>query len=318
MLGRALFGALGLAASVGVGAQDYYDRGEEGWFWYNEQALAEEEEEDEEQKEQTPPPAPEERDEVAEAPAPPPSDEKGPEALSAAWYEENLESYLHKAIDDPTPENVEAYYRLQQIGLEKSQRFAEVARQVVTNNPDLGNFSARPSSGAGTQALERTARENTEAVTEDIWEEVGIAYFYQEDCRLCDQQASILAELQERSGVTIMAVSLDGSPISPLLAENTAVRDQGQAEMLEIEGTPALYLLRPPEEWVPISDGMLDRNQIYARTVETAYTEGWIDEKTYDSTRTVERQRMAVDLPTSGEPLPDDSSALVEMLSNLE
>lgn len=308
--------ALLLAASLiasPVLAQDYYDRGEEGWFWYKDDPVVEKEEEPEE-----PEPKPPEVAKQEETEPKPPSEPSGPPALSAAWYEENLERYLHRAIDEPTPENVEAYYRLQRIGLEKAHVFAEVAQQVVANNPDLDNFGARPPSGPGSQALEAQARENKSRVADQVWQQAGVAFFYESECVLCDQQAIILGRLANSTDLTVMPVSLDGSEPHSALAGMNAVEDQGQAEMLEIEAGPVLYLLRPPSEWIPISAGMLSENQIYDRTIQVAHSEGWIDDATYESTRPINRQRMATNLPGEAASLPEDPAKLVQLLSTLE
>ena len=308
----ALSVALMFAASPAL-AQDYYDRGEEGWFWYKEEPVAEAPE-DEEEPEPSPPKVAE-----PEKPEPTPAEEpSGPPALSAAWYEKNLERYLHRAIDDPTPENVEAYYRLQRIGLEKAHVFAEVAQQVVANNPDLDNFGARPPSGPGSRALEVRARQNKARVADEIWQEAGIAFFFEDDCVLCDEQAKILGRLADSSTLSVMPVSLDGSePHSALKGMNTVV-DQGQADMLEIEAGPALYLLRPPSEWIPIAAGMLSENQIYDRTIQIAHSEGWIGDEAYESTRPINRQRFATQIPGDTETLPDNPTDLVQLLSTLE
>ena len=46
-----------------------------------------------------------------------------PQPLSSAWLKQNLEHYLNQAIDDPSPENVAAFYYLQRVMMDKAERF---------------------------------------------------------------------------------------------------------------------------------------------------------------------------------------------------
>lgn len=305
-----------LTVSFGASAQGFYDDGEKGWFWYNEKPLPEEQE-----KEEKPEPPPKSVAKQEEEPEPEPEQQaqvaSGPKPLSTAWFKKNLEKYLNRAIDNPTPENVEAYYRLQRIGLEKAQVFSEVAQQVVTGNPELDNLSARPTSGPAAQAMDRRSFEAKVNVAKDVWETAGLAYFYEDDCVICEKQADILARLAARTSVEIMPVSMDGSAPPGPLAQLGYVEDEGQSEMLKIDMAPALYLLKPPKDWYPIADGYLLENDIYDRIVETAYREGWIDQQEYDQTRPINRQRVATSLPESITSLPEDSGSLNEVLGDM-
>jgi conjugal transfer pilus assembly protein TraF len=68
----------------------------------------------------------------------------GPLPLSAAWFRKNLESYRDRAIDDPSSENVAAYYYLQRVMMDKAHRFTDVAREVVMSDPFLDENQRRP------------------------------------------------------------------------------------------------------------------------------------------------------------------------------
>ena len=87
-----------------IAGQSFYQGKSEGWFWY-----------------QTyPDPVPP----VQEKPAPPPPPPPAPEPVSkvdqaptapftSAWIRLELPKFRDRAMDDPTPENVRAYYYLQ-------------------------------------------------------------------------------------------------------------------------------------------------------------------------------------------------------------
>jgi conjugal transfer pilus assembly protein TraF len=300
--------ASAMASTAGAQSRDYYDRGDEGWFWYNEERVAEPEEPEEPEEM----PVPVTR---AEPPEPEPAEEpQGPEPLSTAWFEANLDNYLQQAIDEPTPQNVELYYRLQKIGLEKAQNFSEVAQQVVAQNPELDNMQARPSARNATLALERRAADNTRSVSAKVWESAGLAFFYKADCTTCMQQAVVLNNLRQRNDVDILAISLDGSAPPGPIADVEMRVDQGQAEMLDIESAPVLYLLRPPDEWVPIAGGMLSVEQVYERTLQVALAMDWITQEEFDSTRAVNRTRVATAMPEAPRDVADDPEQLLNEL----
>ena len=55
-----------------------------------------------------------------------------------------MEHYRDKAIDNPSPENVAAYYYLQRVMMDKAQRFTDMARRVVMSDPLLDENQRRP------------------------------------------------------------------------------------------------------------------------------------------------------------------------------
>ena len=55
-----------------------------------------------------------------------------------------MEHYRDKAIDNPSPENVAAYYYLQRVMMDKAQRFTDMARRVVMSDPLLDENPRRP------------------------------------------------------------------------------------------------------------------------------------------------------------------------------
>ena len=47
--------------------------------------------------------------------------------FSAAWFREHMQSFMDKAIDEPTNENVRAYLYLQRVMMDKGSQFADVS-----------------------------------------------------------------------------------------------------------------------------------------------------------------------------------------------
>lgn len=290
-------------------SQRFYERSEEGWFWYLERVEPEDKESEIED-----PPAPTESvpDQVAEA-------TPEPGRMTVAWIEENLDTYMRRAIDDPTPENVRAYLLIQKIGLEKAHKFTEVAQRVIPGDPLLDNVGARPNSTVGNRAAQRQATEARRRLLAQIWQEAGIAFFFDPACsELCARQASILQKQSAQYGLTVMAVSVDGA-IPPVGFEPSSfVADQGQADMLGVKrGVPGIFMLKPPDLWVPIAQGFVGEADLQARTIMAAAEAGWITEEEVDSTRGIRRDARSIVAGIEGMEMPSDPDKVVEILNNL-
>ena len=186
----------------------YFDRGAEGWFWYEPTPAPEE---SPPEVEATPPPAPAEAvsDEIA-TPADQPADDPAP--LSAAWFRANLDDYRDRALDDPSSENVEAYLYLQKIALERAGAFAEASAAAAVRDPWLDANSERPIATYAAQAVDAQAEAARSALLRELAKEAGILFFYRADCPLCVSQAGVLKLAKDVHGFEIIAVSLDGSP----------------------------------------------------------------------------------------------------------
>ena len=134
----------------------YFERGEEGWFWY----------------EPEPEPAPEptiDDTPLAAEPVPKPGptestvveeiDPVDPTPLSTAWFRANLDDYRDPALDDPSPANVEAYLYLQRIALERAGSFAEASAAATVKDPWLDANSERPIATYAAQVDRRPGRD---------------------------------------------------------------------------------------------------------------------------------------------------------------
>lgn len=284
----ALFTLL-LVAPIGVGwGEDaernrYFDRGAEGWFWYE------------------PEPAPVESPPKVDAtPLPAPggavSDEittpvdlpaKGPTPLSAAWFRANLDDYRDRALDDPSPENVEAYLYLQKIALERAGAFAEASAAAATRDPWLDANSERPIATYAAQAIDAQAEAARSTLLRELAKDAGILFFYQSDCPLCTSQAGVLKLAKEVHGFEIVAVSLDGSP--PPGGLDSHRPDQGQAARLGVAALPATFLIRPPDLIAPLAQAPLDLQTLGRRIIGQAHAAGLVSADAYLATRAIRR-----------------------------
>lgn len=264
-----IYPIVGAAQSSDVDDKGFYNRDAEGWFWYI----------DPDRDKKKKPEKPKEKKYESSA-----DSKKGPPTLSTAWLRENLPKYRDLAIDHPTQENVAAYYYLQRYVFDKSQKFAEMSIQVVKSDPLLDENTRRPISSYASMQATRFSSKNSKVLAKRIADRAGLVFFFHSECPYCSVQVSALKILERQLGITIKAVSLDGKPL-PGNPFPEFVTDRGQAKKLGVVATPAFYLIDPPNQVVPIGQGVMTVPEITDRIVDVAASQGWITEDEYQRTK---------------------------------
>ena len=289
----------------------FYERGTEGWFWYRDPRAA-----------AAPQPTPKATPPALEPATPeptaerPPAPEPGPRPLSAQWFRENLDTYRDRAIDEPTPENVAAYFYLQRIAMDKSSRFARVSERVVQGDPLLDEITQRPTATFGANLVNKTAGGARDAALRKIAARASLWFFFRSDCPYCHAQAPLLARLAQMYGFDILPVSIDGQAL-PLGLFPDQVQDTGQAHGLGVRSTPAMFLVDPAvPTFVPLAQGMLSLAQLQDRIVEGAAQAGWISEPEAARTHAVLTRHTPDTAGLTGA-LPEDPRELLARLRAL-
>ena len=302
LVSLACFALSGGEAAAGDSPDSYYEGKEEGWFW---REIPFTTEESLKAKEAEPPVLPSEMAPEVSALMPAP--------LSPAWLREKLPELRDRALEDPSPENVKAYFYLQRYAMDLAQRFALAAQKVVLSDPALDENTRRPISSYGGQVFDEVARTNRIRIASKIADMAGVWYFFRSDCPYCRAQNPILQRLQSRIGLAVLPIALDGRPM-PEASFVRFVVDRGHAQLLGVTQTPTLYLVRKPNEFVLLSEGLLTDDALLERMVLAAHEAGWISDEEYDSTRATRTPEVLVDAQSLGEGSLDDPSRLVEVL----
>ncbi len=294
---RVLLG-LGLTMLPLVAPAEFYSGKADGWFWYREPPAS---------RPRDPPPPAEPAPPAEAAPSRPADPEPAP--LSVAWMRTHLDRVRDRAIDDPTPENVAAYFYLQRVALDKSERFAQVAASVVQGNPDLDENTRRPTATFAANLMNAQAGAARDALLAQLARQVAVWFFFRSDCPYCEAQAPILEVLARRYGFTVLAISLDRRALpSGTFPDFRA--DQGQAAQLGVRVTPSLFLVRPDgPQFAPVAQGMVSLADLQERLITAAERAGWISPAQVTPTRAVAAQ--AATVPTLAEGLPTEDPALL-------
>ncbi len=246
----------------------FYRSGAEGWYWYQDPPK-------EEELPQQPEVKPEPKPAVAAKPAPAP--------FTLKWVQEMLPKYRERAWDNPTQENVQAYFLVQRFAMDRATQFADVAQQVVVGNAMLDEGMRRPLASFATTYLDRASAVRTDELLKKVSEKAGIFFFFKSDCRFCEAQAPLLGFLEDM-GFDILAVSLDGGELQSRKFKNTKL-DSGQAEVLGVQATPAMFLMSEDGHFSAIGQTVLSFSELRRRILLVAQREGWITDAEYKETQ---------------------------------
>lgn len=247
----------------------FFDHKAEGWWWYVD-------------------PAPEEEKKPEEKPLPPlvpmpkaeAKNEKEPPApFSLAWVKAMLPKYMEKAWNDPTEENVEAYFLVQRFAMDKANDFADMSQKVVAGNTALDESMRRSLSSPGATAANVKYAEKTQEMMKKIAEHAGLWFFFRSDCRYCEVQAPILGYL-ETDGFPVLAVSMDGGQLQSRQFKNT-FKDDGQAAKLGVSSTPTMFLVSEDGKFDALGMSVLTLSDLRKRILIVGVRNGWISEEDY-------------------------------------
>jgi len=281
---RAAFPALALALCCVTpafaddsGLGKFWLRHGEGWFFYNEPK----------EKPKKKPKPKKERKQVAVAPTPRPEQTQrysGPPPLSSAWLKANLPKYLNRALDNPTPANVQAYLILQKISLDKASKFSAMAERVSVTSPMLDEATRRPFMTAGTKVADAIAYQYADKLLKRMARRMGLFAFYTGNCPYCSLLGMTLRAYQRLYGFTVLPVSLDGSGLPKGFPTKAGYRvDQGQSLQMGVTAAPAVIMVNmETRDYVSVIQGTaLSMDELKDRILLAAVLKGWISEDEY-------------------------------------
>jgi conjugal transfer pilus assembly protein TraF len=179
-----------------------------------------------------------------------PASEKPPEVSQEerelAKFEKfkgDLEKASKLAVWDPTPENVERFYRMQRAALNQSSLFSDQYRRLVWQRPDLDYSLKRPVNELGKRDWADTRAADRELFLKKVAGDVGLFYLFRGDCSACKVFSPIMRDFGNRYALAVKGVSVDGSA-NPYIG--TAFVDRGQLRSWGIDNptTPAILLFQ--------------------------------------------------------------------------
>ncbi len=248
-------------------AHSFYENKAQGWFWYKEVKRIEEIEEEQEDYTKTL-----KEELITQDPITKTLDET--EVFSedglfrASLLKRIIPDALNKALDNPTYENVENFYFLQKMALDKSQKFEDISRRIPLLDPQYDELRNRPQSPHENLLHKKAAEKKRLAIFKKIAQKAGIFFIYKGSCSKCHlakRQVNALSQY----GFKIIAISADDLLFKDLMVEKN-VSDKNIPLMLGITSVPSLVLVAPDSEqkFTVLTSSLLKDSDLYARIIE--------------------------------------------------
>lgn len=266
--------ALGFASSSAYAAEEggdgFFEGKADGYYWYEDPPPIKEDEEKE--KEEVP---------AAEDTAGGDGEDGGPAPLSAEWLRTTMPKLRDAAIDNPTQENVRAYFYAQRIMMDKAQVFSDVAKAVVESDPLLDENLRLPFAAAAKVSVLQSAEAAKEEILKSLKEKVALWVFYDETCVYCEQQIPSINRFAEEHGLKIEIIHKQGGAIGALKPGIPIRTANGQFESIGINFTPSVVMVHPPSDLWVISQGFTSYTALVDRVVAAANRFGLVPDELY-------------------------------------
>lgn len=168
--------------------------------------------------------------------------------------------------------------------MDASERFANVFQRVSLSDPNLDGTVSRPTWNQAGFAMDDAAERETARTLRALSQDFGIWFFFKSDCEACHIALPALQGFAFKYGFTVYPISIDGKEMPNAPFKDFKV-DRGQAQRLGVQFTPAIYLVRPPNTFISISQGLVSATELETRVVELGTQAGVIPQEQYLRTR---------------------------------
>jgi conjugal transfer pilus assembly protein TraF len=268
-------------------SKSFFDNKREGWFWFQEES-------DEPIKKKIPTPqepivilAPAQESETAYT-----QPETKTVVINAAWLRENLPELKETAINNPSDENLKAYFYAQRMTIDLSSRFASRTKEFFMAEPELDENNRRPTAGFVLTDHKKNISKSKKSLLKSIFKKAGIWMFVRADCSFCQKQIPVMDELTRSFGSEVLYVSIDGETVRGHSDDGNYVYDvTGTARErigLDVDVTPTIIFVRNDgSDAILINKGMIDMYTLTEKILVIAKNTNLITETEYMLTQDV-------------------------------
>ncbi len=96
--------------------------------------------------------------------------------------------------------------------MDRSEQAQDAYELAILGDPYLDEVSRRPYATFASQQVDSKAGKERQTLLGTVASRVGLFFFYQPNCEMCEIQAPIVKMLEQGYGFTVVAVSSDGTP----------------------------------------------------------------------------------------------------------
>lgn len=163
-----------------------------------------------------------------------------------------LKDRFNLAIQAPTEQNVYRYIEIQDVAKRKSMAFAGVMGMVSQQNPQFQGKGITTMTNAGRKAYYRLKNEQRDESLRDGADEFALIVFESSGCGYCEAQRTTLEAFEERNGWSVKYLDI--------------YENKNLAEKYSIDMTPTIMMLsRSSKELIHISKGVVSMAELRSR-----------------------------------------------------
>lgn len=238
--------------------------------------------------------------------------------LDTKWLRENLPKLLDKAQDEPTYDNIAAYFYAQRIAIDKASVFSKNSKEFFMFEEVLKESNRRPTESVAILQHKDTTQNNQTKVLDKIFKQAGLWVFYASDCPYCHKQFPILERLVQIFDLSILGISINGITLENHFPLITHVADDYQtiAKQFYVSLTPTIIIVgNDGKTFHPISEGIVPGKELIARILVAARNLGFISEEDFSDAKEVKDiSNLSTVIVADKEKLESDPKYLAELL----
>lgn len=188
---------------------------------------------------------------------------KAAELVAHEALKARLEQALAVAYMSPTEANVRTYLALQTQAVRRASSFADAWQKVVWATPAFDFTLERPVNATALEVYDRSKQQAQIRTAEQLAGTHVLFFLFRSDCPYCQQFAPLLQRFEQKFGLPVFAISLDGGTLPEFPRARV---DNGIAATLNVTQVPALFLASPRTNVItPIGYGVLSETELLDR-----------------------------------------------------
>lgn len=253
----------------------FYNQYQKGWFWHETVSELEPETEPEPEPNQVPAPT---------------NTEDKMVNIDAEWLKVNLPQLQSNAINNPTNENLGAFYAAQRLMLDISSKFATNTSDFFRKEASwLSEDHRRPTEAFMLDRFKEDVQKAQEPVIDKIATQAGLWFFYSSTCPYCIKQLPLIKHLASRYGLNVLYVSLDGGSIPDIPEDKIVIDVDGRAStQFSVTVTPTTFLVsNDGTKFELLSNGVSSLSKLQDALVNVAHKYSWISDDEFQSVQSV-------------------------------
>lgn len=261
-----------------LAGDDFYDQSQRGWFWH-----------------EAPPEVVEPEEPEPEPESPPEKPEEKMVNIDVKWIKKNLPILQNKAIENPTTENLGAFYAAQRLMLDYSSNFANKSGDFFRKEANwLSEDHRRPTESFMLNRFKSDLLKAQEPVIKKVATQAGIWFFFSSSCPYCLKQLPLIQYLSKEYNINVLYISLDGGSIPGIPDDKVVIDVGGKAtSQFNVTVTPTTYLVsNDASKFELLSNGVSALPKIQNALVQTAHKFDWINDDEYKSVQSVRRSNV--------------------------